>query len=472
MAEVSDISLAVQVLLAKGKRYQLFWDYYSGDQPLVYSYDRMRDIFKNLNARFVQNWCAVVIDAVADRIQLQRITVADNDAATKDLADLLSSSKLILESGDAHLAALVTGESYVIAWPDEMGAAEAYYNDPCNVHLFYMADKPRQKRFGAKWWIGDDNYRYLTLYYPDHLEYYRSNNEVRTYSEGIYTVNDVTNGKSFVAFATNEANVYGEIPIFHFMRDHRVVSSELQNIIEPQDAINKLLADMMIAAEFGAFPQRWIISNADSGGLKNAPNKIWDVPAGDGEGQPTSVGQFEAAPLANYLEAIDKWCTSIAIISRTPKHYFFGQGGDPSGEALIAQESPLNRKAQKYIDHFTATWSEVGKFMLLLNGTTVDDNAITPIFDKPQTMQPYTQALTRKEGVAAGLPLMWLIEQEGYTEQELDELQGQIDEQQAKQQASLAQAMTNSQRSFDQGPKGTAPMPNGMKPPRGNTGSA
>lgn len=468
---VSDLDLAVQTLLIKGHRYKLLWDYYEGRQPLVYSYDRMRDIFANLNARFTQNWCAVVIDATNDKIQLQRITVADNEVASKELSDLMSSSQLILESGDVHLAALVTGESYVIVWPDEeTGEPEAYYNDPCNVHLFYMADRPREKRFAAKWWIGDDDHRYLTLYYPDRLEYYRSASTVRNYASGVYSVNEVTDGKAFDTSAATEANTYGIIPVFHFRREHRTVCSELQNIIEPQDAVNKLLADMMIAAEFGAFPQRYAISQADTSKLKNAPNIIWDIPAGDGEGQPTSVGQFDAAPLNNYLEAIDKWTTAIAIISRTPKHYFFGQGGDPSGESLIAQEAPLNRKAQKYIDHFTATWSEVAQFMSQINGAALHDNAIVPIFDKPQTVQPYTQALIRKESVAAGIPLIWQMEQEGYTEQELADLQAAQDEQQQKQIDTMAKAMTNQQRAFDQG--GNKALPANGQAPRGTPNSA
>lgn len=472
MAEVSDLDLAVQTLLVKSPLYKRLWDYYEGRQPLVYSYDRMRDIFKNLNARFTQNWCAVVIDAVQERIQLQRITIADDDAKTKELAKLLTSSQLILESEDVHLAALVTGESYVIVWPDEeTGQPEAYYNDPCNVHLFYMADKPRQKRFAVKWWIGDDNYRYLTLYYPDRLEYYRSVNQVRKYSGGLYSLNEVRNAKSFKEHEASEQNPYGEIPVFHFRRDQRATQGELQNIIEPQDAVNKLLADMMIAAEFGAFPQRWAISQADTSKLKNAPNIIWEIPAGDGEGQPTSVGQFDAAPLDNYLKAIDKWTTAIAIISRTPKHYFFGQGGDPSGESLIAQEAPLNHKAQKYIDRFIATWSEVARFMAMISSMgVVEDDALTPIYDKPQTVQPYTQALIRKESVAAGIPLMWQMQQEGYTEQELADLQAAQDEQQQKQIDTMAKAMTNQQRAFDQG--GNKALPANGKPPQGTPNSA
>ena len=452
---MNDLELAVATLLYKTPIYTRLWEYYMGNQPLVYSTERLREIFSGLHSHFSQNWCAVVVDSTCERIQLQRVTVADDEAANDALALLLASSELILMSDDVHLSALVTGEAYVVAWPDEQTEQpEAYYNDSRTVHLFYEADKPRRKRFAVKWWVGDDNYRYLTLYYADRLEYYRSTNIVR--SDDGTTFNEVTTGRGFNAIGS-EANPYGLIPVFHFRRERRVISSELANVLGPQDAINKILADMMVAAEFGAFPQRYIISQAEPGKFKNAPNIIWDIPGSDGEGQPTSVGQFASTELNNYLQAIDKWTASIAIISRTPKHYFFGQGGDPSGEALIAMEAPLNKKCQKYITRFIAGWSEVAQFMMLVAGNgLLDDNAIVPIFDKPETVQPYTQALIRKESVQAGIPLLWQMEQEGYTEQELADLETAMNEEQGSAQQSLAAAMTNAQRNFDQGANGAA----------------
>jgi hypothetical protein len=447
-----DLELAVATLLYKTPRYTTFWNYYSGRQPLVYASEGLSDLFVDLRSRFTQNWCAVVVDSVSDRIQLQRILVADDDTASNNLAALLEASEVVLESEDVHLAALVTGESFVIAWPDEeSGQPEAYYNDSRNVHLFYEADQPRRKRFAAKWWIGDDGHRYATLYYPDRLEYYRSISMVRAdQTAPLMFANEVSNAKSF-DLLDSEFNPYNAIPVFHFKRERRVISSELANVIEPQNAINKLLSDMMIAAEYGAFPQRYIISQASPGKFKNAPNLIWDIPGSDGEGQPTAVGQFASTELSNYLEAIDKWTTAIAIISRTPKHYFFGQGGDPSGEALIAMEAPLNHKAQKYITRWTATWSELAQFMMQVAGMgLIEDDAIIPVFDEPETVQPYTQALIRKESVAAGIPLMWQMAQEGYTEQELDDLEAARQDEQGAQQQSIATALTNAQRNFDQ----------------------
>jgi hypothetical protein len=79
---LSDLERAFNALSGKQVAYSLLWDYYDGDHPLVYSTSRLRDVFKGINARFTQNWCAVVIDAMLDRINLLRFVVEGNEQAT------------------------------------------------------------------------------------------------------------------------------------------------------------------------------------------------------------------------------------------------------------------------------------------------------------------------------------------------------------------------------------------------------
>lgn len=445
----TDLELAVATLVAKQAKYDLLWNYYQGAHPLVYNRKRLEEIFSDLNARFTQNWCAVVVDAVNDRVQLEQVIVNENDAATQQLDGILQRNDLLLEADDTHLAALVCGESYIIAWPDEAGLAEAYYNDPRNVHLFYEAANPRTPRFGAKWFVDDDQHRRLTLYYPDRLEYYRSQKPV-TADGGEAALT----GKVFDQADAPQVNPYGLVPVFHFRRDRRAILSELQNAIEPQDAINKLLSDMMVAAEYGAFKQRYIISHAEVKRMKNAPNLIWDLPGGDGTTQPTQVGEFSATDLDNYLAAIDKLAVSIGIITRTPKHYFFAQGGDPSGEALIAMEAPLNHKAEKYIERFRPVWARLCAFLLKIEGVTVDATTVYAQFDDPETVQPLTQSIIRQNAVSAGIPLLTQLRDEGWTEQDLAQMQDDKAEEQQAQQQQLGAALTNAMRQFDQGDQG------------------
>jgi len=212
------------------------------------------------------------------------------------------------------------------------------------------------------------------------------------------------------------------------------------------------LTDMMVTAEFMAFPQRYVISNADvQGKLRNSPNEVWDLPAGDGMSQQTQAGQFEAAKLENYLRSIDSLATAISSITRTPKHYFFQVGSNLSGEALIAMEAPLNKKAQDRIDRFEPVWKQVTQFMLKASGMNVDSKKIMVNFDKPETVQPRTTAETRQMNVTAGMSLVTVWREEGKTEEWIDQALKDKQAEEARNQVSLAQSMLNSERQFNNG---------------------
>lgn len=436
----NDLKLAFDILTAKKLIYDRYYAYYDGDQPLTYTSKRLEQIFQNLDAYFAENWCAVVIDAVRDRINLREVQVADTKKQQL-LNEIWFGSELALESDEAHEAAMVTGESYLIAWTDEAERPTAYYNDPRLCHVFYQAEYPRVKRFAAKWWVAEDDHLQMTLYYPDKLEYYASKQKA----------SNVSSVSSF-QLVDSAVNPYGAIPVFHFRTGQRRARSELTNVLPIQNGINKLLTDMMVTAEYLAFPQRYIISNADiQGKVRNAPNEILDLPAGDGIGQQTQAGQFPAADLENYLKAIDNMATALSSITRTPKHYFFSVGSNLSGEALIAMEAPLNKKAQDRIDRFTPVWQQISAFMLQIAGEQAEPIEITPVFDKPETIQPRTGAETREINVRAGMPLVTVLREEGWSDSRIQQM---LDDQAAlrmRQTDELAKALLEAERKMNSG---------------------
>ena len=454
---MNDLELSLRTLAGKQEIYTKYWQYFQGDHPLIFNAEKLRNIFKDIDARFTENWCGVVVDSVLDRVQLTGFTVANNEALTKQLNALFLSTELNLDADDAHLAALVTGESFIIAWLNDDDEIEAFYNDPRQCHVFYMADNPRKKRLAAKWWNGDDGHRYVTLYYPDRLEYYRTAKPVKAETQtkhGDYVLID-ENGDLTDQPAEN---TFSQIPVFHLRRERRKVRSELATIIEPQDSINKLVSDMMVAAEFGAFRQRYIISQVSViGKFTNSPDEIWGIPAGDGEGEGTRVGEFSATDLDNYIKAIDQRVNTVAAISRTPKHFFFSQGGDPSGDALVTMEGPINKKASRYIARFAATWRKVAQFLLELSGSVVAEIDIEPNFVEPATIQPMIASQIRKTNIDAGIPLITQLKWEGWTAEEIDELQQDMDETTQRQQAGIGAALLNAQEQFSRG--GAAVVP-------------
>ena len=412
----TDLELAYNTLTAKARIYDRLYNYYDGNQPLVYANERLREIFAGEQVRFTENWCRVVVDSVKDRIDLGGFTVPDQVVNPLDV--IWESNNLNLESDTLHEAVLVTGEGFVIVWQDAGGQVEVFAQDPRLCHVFYQAENPRQVRFAAKLWVDNDKRYRMTLYYPDRLEYYATDVKAETVSSAAAFRPDVTQYPE--GFAPNPTE---QVPVFRFSLSDRVIRSELDDVTPLQNGINKLLTDMMVAAEYGAFRQRWVISNADPGQLKNSPNEIWSIPAGDGIGQAASVGDFQPTALDNYLQAVNQLAGDIARITNTPKHYFYGQGGDPSGEALIALEAPLNRKVYNRIKRLEGSWKQVISFALKLAGATVGLAEIEPVWKSVETVQPKTQADIRFVNVQAGIPIETQLRDEGWSEDKIAQMQ-------------------------------------------------
>lgn len=424
----TDVEFAYAYLAGKQESYDLLWRYYDGDHPLVYNASKLREIFKDIDASFNENWSAVVVNSILDRISIERFQVGDGrDTAQSDtLYDLWRMTGLDLDAYDAHLCALVTGEAFIVCGEGADGQPEAYFNDSRLCHIVYEDASPHTPRFAAKWWEETDVFgstaTRLTLYYPDRFEYYSAPRKRE----------EISSAAAFAPMAPDRApNPYGEIPVYHLRRERRAIISELADIVAPQAQLNKVLADMMIAAEFGAYRQRYIISQMAGGTkLKNAPNEIWSLPAGDGEGQGTQVGEFQATDLTNYLAAIDRSANVIATIAGLPKTLLFATGDVPSGASLRALEAPLVRKAERYAGRWEVTWRQVLRLLMRLGGGgDVPVTDIDVIWAEPATTQPETDAVTVKTLVEAGVPLRTALRKQGWSDTELDQLeQDQSDE--------------------------------------------
>jgi hypothetical protein len=436
---MSDIKTIYDAIAAKRQHLATLTQYYEGNQPTVYLTQRLREIFRGVDLVFTENWCSVVVDACKDRITLNGFDVKDS-RVQKILDQAWAENELGIEASDIHETALVCGEAYLIVWPnEETGQAEAYYNDPQMVAVLYDAEKPRVKRCAGKMWEHADGTARMTLYYPDHLEYYESKQKFQD-------VSSVNAFQPMLAEGANwPTNDYGEVPVFCF-KPNRKMLSDLQNVIPVQNGVNKLLADMLVAAEYGAFRQRWVITGSEmEGKVSSQPGEMMQIPPGDGEEQDAEVGEFGITELKNYLDAIDNLSAAIGKVTSTPRHYFFSQGGDPSGEALIAMEAPLNKKAQKRIDRFASTWREAAAFMALIGGLTIQATEIEPLFEKPETVQPKTEAEIVKINVEAGMPLTTALREAGWSEAKIAQMEK--DQQKDKgAKTAMAQALLEQQR--------------------------
>jgi len=422
-----DLTEAFNAIRAKRKDLDLLFSYVNGGQPLKYSTYRLQEVFNTINVHFEINWCSLIVDTTLDRLELVGFSTKDS-LVNEKFSDIFKKIHVDIEADKAHFAALATSQGYIIAWKEGEDTA-IYYNDPRICAVFYEADRPRVKRYAAKWFDMNDGRQEVTLYYPDKIEHWISQK----------TASPIDKASGFT-FSTEEINPYGVIPVFELHSP-----GEIFKILTLQDAINKLFSDMMASAEYGVAPMRWLISNADIGNIKNSPNLWVQIPAGDGQGQQTSVGQFDATGLVNFWQGIDPITNSIAVITRTPRHYFMSSGSNISGEALLAMEAPLVKKVKKRQMEFAAQWQDIAQFLLLLDGVNIPASDISVMWAKPESIQPYTEAQARQLSFNTGIPLITLLRREGWTEDEITAMQSDM-ELQKKASQTLAQAVLNNLR--------------------------
>jgi hypothetical protein len=397
---MTDLERAIKALSGKQEKYNTLWDYYDGKQPLQYSTQRLREVFNKIDVRFTENWLSMVVDAALDRMQLFEMDVRD-DNLNAILDGVWEDNLLSQDALDAHQAAMVTSEAFLIAWPNPNNASgiEVFYNDPRLVHLFYAPDNPKKKNFAAKWWRDEEeSVFHLVLYYTNWVEWYVSQkmDEKTIPDKASQFEVDTTHGVDGMVKNTTE-----EIPVFHIRGGTRPYS-QIEKVMDLQDAVNKMLSDMMVAAEFGAFAQRWAISTADASDLKNGPNKIWWLPAGQVGEQQSQVGQFPQTDLDGFLTAIDKMAAAMAFISKTPKHFFMNAGADVSGDALFALEAPLVARVDALKMNYGSAWQDLGRFILKLKGKTVPMRNIELIWSPSRTIQPTAEANAIQAMVTGG----------------------------------------------------------------------
>lgn len=401
----NDLKLVYSALVEQSARANANLRYYLGDQPLMYTHERLREVFQRATMNFVQNWCAVVIDTTADRMVLKGWD-NPNKAINGSLDLFWKAQTLQTGSRQVHKDALITGNGFMMMDIVD-GELRAFYNSPSQVVVLYEDDDPFKKRVGGKvFYEASTDTTHLNLYYPDRIEKYVQAGK-KASMDGMELVEEIPNS-------------FGKIPIIHFR-----AQSELTNVIPLQDAINKTFSDMMVVAEFNAFPQRWMITNADISSLVASPSSIMRVPKGTSDEEDTSIGEFGTANLGMYLETIDKLTNTIATISRTPKHYFSHTGANISGEALTVMETPLTKKVKQLEETFDERWLELSRYV-----EDADDTVC--VWDRIETEQIVTQSNAMKTMKDMGVPLVTILRKFGWGEDEIQQMLADMEEEKVK----------------------------------------
>lgn len=334
------------------ERITFFSDYYAGAHPLPWLAPQARDEFRRILKMTRSNYMGLVCDSTAERLQVIDFRVGDSSEGDKDSHRIWQSNNMDCFSDLAILEAIIVGRSYLMVAPNpktpEMPLIWAEH--PSQVITEAVpGSNGRDIAAGLKvWdddWTGNIN---ATLYLPDLIYKFQAPRPAAGTTQIVPRwVKREVNGEAWPA-----KNPLGEVPLYELPNNPRLLGggvSEIADVTDIQDRINKTLADRLITQDYGAFPQKWATAWPDEDDKGNPQPKI-DVGRNrmvTSSIAETKFGQWSASPLDPYSAAKREDVKDIASRTRTPAQYLLGELTNVNGETLKAAESGLISKVRQ-----------------------------------------------------------------------------------------------------------------------------
>ena len=398
---------------------QRLQDYHDGKHRLAFSSQKFREAFGGMFSAFADNWCQLVVDAVEERLNVEGFRYGTDPKADGDAWKIWQNNGLDAQSQLAHSEALIKGDSYAIVWGDSDGQPKISIESPRDVIVAY-APGDRSCRIAAlKRWRDNDGV-HATLFTPDFV--YKFEKEDK--ADGKWEP-DIDDG-SMEPWPM--PNPLGVVPVVQLTNRASLTSdygvSEFLNVIPQQDMVNKLLADMMIASEYIAFPQRYVtgleLQVDEITGRAVKPFEVAMDKLLVAEDPAAKFGTLTAGDLSNYVTGIETLVQHIASQTRTPPHYFFLGGNFPSGDAIKSAETGLVAKSRRKMRFFGEAWEEVIRLAFKVQGDPRGEIQDTEtIWGDPEYRSESELADALIKRSAIGVPKQQLWEDAGYSQTQI-----------------------------------------------------
>jgi hypothetical protein len=274
---------------------------------------------------------------------------------------LWQANALDADASLAHTEAGTSGLAYVLVTPSEdPETPRITVESPLEAVTIHAPDNRRKRLAGMKRWLEEDGTVSAVVYLPDAFYKLERSN---------------TNADWRVARAT--PNAASAVPLVPMLNNPQLLGagmSDLAVVMPLQDAVNKLLADMIVNSEFVAFPQRWATGIeiprdedgriVDREAFLSAVSRLW-VAEDDG----AKFGELAGSDGMGYVRNIEVLIQHIAAQTRTPPHYLLGSSGNfPSGESLKATETGLVAKCRRKQVAYGEAWEEAMRLAFAYKG--------------------------------------------------------------------------------------------------------
>lgn len=415
-------------LYNRAKVIQTFMDYRDGNHRLRFATQKYRETFAGLFGTFCDNWCNPVVEVAVERLRVEGFRFGEDQEAADQAWGIWQANNLDAGSTMAHREAITCGEVYTLVTPpaEEGGMPKITIEHPLQMIVECSESDPNVRVAALKKWLSRDGYLRATLYLPNVIHRFRSQ-EKRESGSPLQWVR--------LSEAGSVPNLMGVVPVIPLRNNPTLLGggrSDLEPAVPLNDAINKLALDMVIASEFAAFPQRIVTgievpidpvtNRPTSAGFETGVSRLMTLANPEAK-----WGTFPAADLKNYVAGIDMLLQHLAAQTRTPPHYLIGQVVNASGDALKAAETGLTEKSREKTVTFGDGWEETLRVAFKSRRTSKDlerseiSDAETRWRDpeNKSTGELVDAAVKKRQVLSVPLETLWA--DVGYTPQQIEE---------------------------------------------------
>lgn len=312
---------------------------------------------------FGVNLCALAVDAVAERMRIQRFRVlVGNRDVTQTAVRSWTRSHMDQRLMPLLVDVLALGAAYLVVWPTAPGrpviTPESARHMVCTYHPV-----TREVTGAVKRWAEYDEHgvlvgTHVVHYGPTAIVHYRQ-----------------PHGSGKLVELSRVHNPLGVVPVVPLVNVQRIGdeggTSVIDDLAHLVDALGKLLADMLVASEDVARPRRWatgvdlddddeddgFIADEDPAALDDddddrpavspfdSGNRMFTVESPDAK-----FGQLPGADLAGYKTGVELVLQQIMAVSALPAHMMGITTSNPaSADAIRSAEASLTARAESRI---------------------------------------------------------------------------------------------------------------------------
>ena len=417
MSELDDLrSVCATQLDWQVPRAEVYLAYYEGGAGIIALLDtEERRTFRKFLDESAENWCFLVVNAVAERLAVTGFRFGDSS----DTAwSIWQASHMNADHKMVQRDALVTGGGYVLVQPSDRNptGVSITAESPLECTIYYEPGSRRERLAGYK--------RFTEPVSQKVTEVLMTGDVIATW------LPDATGP----VLADNPA---GEVGLFEYVPLPRTTgpgASELDPVIPIQDRVHTTLFNRCVAADFGAWRQIWAtgiklarqIITSDDGTESTVAVKPFDIGANrllTNEDPGGKFGVFPGDPLSGYLASVQQDIEALASISQTPAYYFpTAKMVNLSADAIKAAEAGLICKVTDRAEFIGETHCDVMRHALALVGdpgaAMVDAEVIWHDFETRSQAQQ-ADALTKLATIGVPQEALWALY--GATPQQIED---------------------------------------------------